>query len=117
MKLLADENIDTAIVVRLRQDGHSVLHVTEMEPGITDEVVLHRANEHSALLLTEDKDFGELVFRHRLVHQGVVLLRLDGLSISSVGEIVSATLIRHGSAMMNGFTVISRGRVRIRRNV
>ncbi len=70
MILLADENLDRTVVARLRQDGHEVLAVAEMEPGIADTTVLARANERRALLVTEDKDFGELVFRQRLVHVG-----------------------------------------------
>lgn len=55
MNLLADESVEQQIVARLRLDGHEVLYVAEMEPGITDDVVLERANERSALLLTGDK--------------------------------------------------------------
>ncbi len=63
MNFVADENIETSIIERLREDGHQVLSVAEMEPGILDDEVLDRANQASALLLTNDKDFGELVFR------------------------------------------------------
>ncbi len=59
MNLLADESVDGQIVARLRQDNHDVTYVAEMEPGISDETVLQRANEQEALLLTVDKDFGE----------------------------------------------------------
>ena len=63
MNFLADESVDQGIVIRLRSEGHSVLAVAEMEPGLTDDAVLDAANERSALLPTADKDFGELVFR------------------------------------------------------
>lgn len=53
-----------------------MISVTEMESGISDEVVLSTANSHEAMLVAEAKDFGELVFRRSLVHQGVILLRL-----------------------------------------
>lgn len=56
MNLLADESVDRQIVERLRQDGHEVLYVAEMEPGIPDDIVLERANEISALLVTADKE-------------------------------------------------------------
>jgi hypothetical protein len=49
VKLLADESVEQQIVDRLRQDGHTVLYVAEMEPSIGDEVVLQRANPHQAL--------------------------------------------------------------------
>jgi Domain of unknown function (DUF5615) len=45
MNLLADESVDRRIVERLRQDGHDVTYVAEMDPGISDETVLQRANE------------------------------------------------------------------------
>lgn len=115
MNLLADEGVDRQIVERLRQDGHEVLYVAEVEPSIGDEVVLERANERSALLLTADKDFGELVFKDKLLTTGgVILLRLAGLSVARKAEIVSDTFREHGAELSNHFTVISPGRIRIR---
>ncbi len=81
MNLLADEGVERQVVERLRRDGHTVLYVAEMEPGITDDQVLERANAAAAILLTADKDFGEFVFREgQLSSGGVVLVRLAGLS-------------------------------------
>jgi hypothetical protein len=65
VKLLADEGVDAAIVTRLRSDGHDVVYVAELSPGITDEAVLELANANERILVTTDKDFGELVFRLR----------------------------------------------------
>ena len=62
MNLLVDESVGKSIVDALRQNGHNVLYIAEFAPSIDDEVVLHQANLNRALLLTEDKDFGELVF-------------------------------------------------------
>ncbi len=61
MNFLADENVDSPVVQRLRDDGHEVLYVAEMDPGVSDEEVLAAANDKNALLLKADKDFGELV--------------------------------------------------------
>jgi predicted nuclease of predicted toxin-antitoxin system len=115
MVLLADEGVDRSIVERLRQDGHTVPYIAEMEPGISDETILNRANEDRALLLTQDKDFGELVYRLSRIHAGVVLIRLEGLSPDSKAEVVSGAFRDHGGEMLGGFTVISPGRIRIRR--
>ena len=62
MNLLADENVDRQIVEQLRLDGHDVLYIAEFEPSISDNIVFDRANERSALLLTEDKDFHEVEY-------------------------------------------------------
>src|SRR6188472_2803523 len=105
MTLLADEGVDRQIVEQLRLDGHDVLYVAEFEPGISDEEVLARANEHKALLLTMDKDFGELVFRQKLIHAGVVLVRLAGLSAASKALTVSQAFSEHSAGMVESFTV------------
>lgn len=114
MNLLADESLDRHIVERLRQEGHEVSYVAEMEPGLTDTLVLDRANERKALLITADKDFGELVFREgRLSAGGVVLVRLAGLSADLKAEIVSQAFRERGIELPHCFSVISPGRVRI----
>ena len=115
MNLLADESVDKPIVNRLRQDGRNVLSIAELDPSINDEMVLCRANQNGALLITADKDFGELVFRLGQIHAGVVLVRLAGLSPQAKAKIVSAVLVSRGNELMNAFSVISSGRVRIRR--
>ena len=115
MNLVADEGVDGHIVGQLRQDGHDVLYIAEMEPSISDEMVLSRANTQGALLVTEDKDFGELVFRQRLVHIGVVLIRLAGLSSQTKAAMVSAVFRDHVAELSDTFSVISPGMVRIRR--
>ena len=60
MNLVADESVDRAIVDRLRQDSHTVFYVAESAPSIDDDAVLRKANEDDTLLLTADKDFGEI---------------------------------------------------------
>jgi predicted nuclease of predicted toxin-antitoxin system len=115
MNLLADEGVERQIVERLRRDGHTVLYIAEMEPGIPDDVVLERANRITALLVAADKDFGELVFRERqLSSGGVVLIRLAGLSAERKAEIVSKVFEEQGSELAHAFTVISPGRIRTR---
>ena len=114
MNLVADESVDAPVVERLRRDGHDVAYVAEMSPSITDESVLQRANTDQCPLVTADKDFGELVFRLRRAAQGVILLRLSGLSPAFKASVVSQAIASHGDEMLNAFTVISPGMVRIR---
>ncbi len=115
MNLLADEGVDRPIVERLRQDGHSVLYIAEMSPGIDDDVILAQANANNALLLTLDKDFGELVFRQGLIHAGVVLIRLSGLYPATKAQIVATVLRDHDTELLDAFSVIAPGSVRIRK--
>jgi predicted nuclease of predicted toxin-antitoxin system len=114
MNLLADESIDLPIVAHLRQLGHRVWYVAEMNPGLSDEAVLQLAQDEQALLLTADKDFGELVFRWRQVSSGVILVRLAGLPAQRKAEIVAAAIALHGESLATAFSVISKQNVRIR---
>ena len=116
MDILADESIDGPIVYRLRQDGYVVHYVAEMEPGISDDAVLDLANREMALLLTADRDFGELVYRQGRTTSGIVLVRLAGLSPTRKADLVSTALDQHGSELLHSFTVISPGTVRVRRS-
>ena len=115
MNLMCDESVERPVVERLRADGHSVVYVAELSPGITDHEVLVQANTLSAALVTNDKDFGELVYRQRRVHSGVVLTRLAGLSNDEKAAIVSAALAIHGAELVGAFSVVSPGQVRIRK--
>lgn len=114
MILLADENVDSEIVERLRKDGHRVWYVAEMEPGISDEAVMELANKEKAVLLTADKDFGELIFRQKRVTQGVILIRLAGLPADKKAGAVAFAVNKHPAEFIKAFSVISPGTIRIR---
>ena len=117
MNILADESVDRQIVEKLRHDGHDVLYVAEMEPGVSDDVVLDRANRQGVSLSLSDKDFGELVYRLGRIHAGVILLRLAGLSPEAKAAIACAVLKNRGTEVQDAFAVVSPGTVRIRRRL
>lgn len=114
MNILADENIDEQIIETLRKNGYNILYVGEMAPGISDEVVLSKANKMSAVLLTADKDFGELVFRQHLISKGVILVRLSGMSPNDKSKQILAVINEHKNEIINSFTVITHNHIRIR---
>jgi len=115
MKLLADEGVDRQIVDCLRKEGHQVLYIAEMQPGLTDDEILEISNREKILLITTDKDFGELIFRQHRIMSGILLIRLAGLSATEKGEMVSSAINKHSSELSNAFTVISHKAIRIRR--
>ncbi len=114
MNFLADENIERQLVERLREAGHNVLYSADFEQGANDSYVLSTANTHSAILITDDKDFEELVYRRQLTHNGVTLLRLYGLSLDSKISILIQAVDDHAAELHGKFTVISPGYLRIR---
>lgn len=77
MRVLADENIPKVLVAALRESGHDVVWIHEVSPGVSDHEVLRIARDQERVLLTFDKDFGELAFRSSLPRSvGVVLFRM-----------------------------------------
>lgn len=114
MKVVADEGVDRQIVERLRSVSYEVIYVAELAPSISDDEVLELANDENALLITADKDFGELVFRLHRIAGGIVLLRLLGLGPETKATIVTEALKQHAAQMLTAFSVIMPGSVRIR---
>ena len=114
MDIFADESVNQPIVTRLRAEGHNVLAVAELAPGISDYDVLSLANAGNCLLLTADKDFGDLVFRLRKISHGVVLIRLKGLSLEAHADLVANTFAKHADELLGRFTVVTPSNTRIR---
>ena len=77
MKFLADECCDTDLVKSLREAGHDVTYVLEFKAGANDDEILLEAYSEGRILLTEDKDFGELVYRLMKPSKGIILMRID----------------------------------------
>lgn len=93
MRVCANENIPEECVASLRRSGHDVLWIREAAPGISDDAVLARAVAEDRLVITFDKDFGELVFRRGAKpSRGVVLFRISQPSPAAVAERVTAVL-------------------------
>lgn len=76
MRFLLDENIGKKVAVFLRSLGYSVSRIRKISPGITDIEVLELAVSQKAILITSDKDFGELIFKRKKLYSGVIFLRL-----------------------------------------
>ena len=115
---MADENVDKEIVDRLRADGHNVLYIAEENAGIDDRTVLDRSLQTGAvLLLPADKDFGDLIFRQRLLHAEVLLVRLAGVRPDMKAGLVASTFDQHGEELRSGFAVLSKRSLRFRKSI
>ncbi|MEX0780287.1 MAG: DUF5615 family PIN-like protein [Balneolales bacterium] len=77
MKFLADECCDVKLVAQMHKAGFDVLHILENQPGLVDDDLLDKAYTEQRILITEDKDFGELVYRLNKPAYGIILLRFD----------------------------------------
>ena len=114
MRFLANENFPRLAVEALREAGHDVQWVRLDAPGATDERVLDLARAGGRVLLTFDKDFGELVLKRGLpASQGVVLFRLPLARPADLARDVAATLAARGD-WAGHFSVVQADRIRMR---
>lgn len=115
MRFLANENFPLDAVEALRQQGHDVIWIRTESPGISDAEVLSRAQEEDRILLTFDKDFGELAFRIKLpATSGIVLFRITAPSSVVVAQkVIVALALREDWA--GHFSVIEDDKIRMRR--
>ena len=115
LAFLADENIDKHIVQLLRQKGYQITYISESAPGSPDDEVLRLANKDGSILMTSDKDFGELIFRQRQTTAGVILIRLHGKKSQEKADIVLGAVEEHADVLLGAFTVITEAGVRFRK--
>jgi hypothetical protein len=114
MRFLADQNFPRRAILALRAAGHDVAWIEEDLPGASDEVILARAEAEGRVLLTFDKDFGELAFQAGLPATcGIVLFRVP-LRRTRSGSAWLATVIHTRSDWSGRFSVIEPGRIRTR---
>lgn len=114
MIFFADEGLDAPFVELLRKEGHSVIYATEEMKGATDTEILAQAVAANAILITKDKDFGEMVIRHQMYSCGIVLIRVEKLNILANCLFVLQLLNRHARDLAYSFTVIQEDKIRIR---
>jgi predicted nuclease of predicted toxin-antitoxin system len=109
-----DECVDAELVAILRRSGHDVVYMTDVEPRAPDTEVMDRATREQRLLLTEDKDFGDLVFREARPVPGIVLLRIETAHRLLKGRRLQAAIERFGETLFGHYTVIESARFRSR---
>ena len=114
MRFLANENFPGDAVTSLRAASHDVAWIRTDSPGASDRIVLERAVYEQRVLLTIDKDFGELAWRFGLPAQcGIVLLRVPMPSPRVVGKTIAQILVER-SDWEGYFSVVEPGRIRMR---
>lgn len=115
MRFLADESCDFAVVRALREAGHDVLAVAELDPGAEDLYVIERALREQRVLLTEDKDFGQLVFASRRPAAGVVFIRYASGVRERLAADVRTFVEVNEAALPDSFSTLQPGHARISR--
>lgn len=115
MDFLANENFPGVSIRILRGNGHNVASVIEDTPGLKDFNVLKRAYEENRIILTFDKDYGELIYKYRSVTTvGVVYFRLDPFTPEEPAQILLDILRSGRLQILHKFTVVERRCIRQR---
>ena len=115
MRFLVDECTGPGVARWLRERGYEVYSVYEEGRGMSDEEVIGKASEEGWVLVTNDKDFGEKVYRERHPHKGVVLLRLEDERVGNKIEVLKRLLEQYGEEIEGRFVVVAERGVRFGR--
>jgi predicted nuclease of predicted toxin-antitoxin system len=116
VRFLVDESTGPYVAAWLRAEGHDVFSVYEEARGMLDDAIIHKAFTERWILLTNDKDFGEKVYRERHGHRGVILLRLaDERTVNKV-ETLRRLLAAYAEQLADRFVVVTETRVRFARS-
>jgi len=114
MKFLANENVEKGIVDYLRASGFDVFWCTEAKLRLDDAAVLRMGNAQQRIIITNDKDFGELTFLQRQTKYGILLLRCYSENTQHKIDLLKNVIAEHRGKIPGHFTVISEGKVRFR---
>ncbi len=113
LRFIADVNIERTIVDYLTENGYDVKWIPDYNCEILDEDLLNLANVEKRILITNDKDFGELIFLQKSLSTGIILLRIKGQRAEDKVELIKKLLNNYSDKLLNHFTVITRKKIRI----
>ena len=115
MNFLADESCDFGVVRALRKNGHDVLAVCEFAKRMQDSEVIDLSTHEDRILITEDKDFGRLVYAHGRGSRGVILVRYPAVARQRLSVDVVRLAEQKKEALHSSFVVLGPGQLRVTR--
>jgi len=115
LKFLIDVGVGKAVELFLMAEGYDTKTARTIDPQMSDEAIVRLASKEKRMIITMDKDFGELAYHSGMDHCGILLLRLEDATGSEKQEIVANILARHSADILNRFCVFQNGRLRMRK--
>jgi predicted nuclease of predicted toxin-antitoxin system len=113
VRFIVDECVGPEVARWLQENGHDVFSVYQRTRGAEDPLVLDVAFKENRILITSDKDFGELIFRQRLPHRGILLLRLKDERSPNKIKTIQQLLDNHPDQIAGNFVVVTERKIRI----
>jgi predicted nuclease of predicted toxin-antitoxin system len=114
MRFLVDECTGSRVANWLREEGHQVFSVYDQARGISDDVIINKAFDENWILITNDKDFGEKVYRENRPHKGIIFLRLQDERSTNKINVLQRLLSRYHQRISDNFVVVTEKQVRFR---
>jgi len=112
MRFLVDECTGPVLARWLISQDHDVFSVYDQARGVIDEIVITLAYSENRILITNDKDFGEKVYRERHPHRGIILLRLEDERSRNKIDVMRKLLANHSENLPDNFVVVTEERIR-----
>jgi predicted nuclease of predicted toxin-antitoxin system len=112
--MIADESVNKNLIIALRKAGHSVLSIAEESAGISDQEIVIKSLIPPRIIISEDKDFGELVYHHKVSVIGVIFLRYTPYEFDIIKERLLTFIADHMGNLQGKFAVITFNKIRIR---
>ncbi|WP_417909566.1 DUF5615 family PIN-like protein [Candidatus Electronema sp. PJ] len=115
LKFLVDVGVGRHVEQFLREDGHDVKAVRDVDPCLKDEEIIRMAAWEQPIVMTMDKDFGELVYHSSMRHCGVLLLRLEDAAAAKKVQVVQHILANYAAQIKDSFCVFQNDKFRIKK--
>lgn len=115
-KIIVDMGVGKIIEKYLTQQGFQVIAISKINPQMSDADIIDLANKEDAIIITMDKDFGELVFKIHSTHKGILLLRLEDAVAEEKLSAIQNIFPEYSFGIKNNFCVYQDGKLRIRNN-
>lgn len=112
IKFIADVNVEKPIIDYLLGEGYDVKWVPDYNCEILDEDLLKRATVERRILITNDKDFGELVFLQKRLSTGIILIRVKGQVVENKVKLIKRLLQNYSDKLFNHFVIITEKKLR-----
>ncbi len=115
LRFLVDVGVGKGIEKYLSEKGYDTKAVRDIDPGMEDKMIIRTAVSEDRMVVTMDKDFGEMVYHFSMKHFGILLLRLEGATGTKKLQVIRYILENYSSQIRNCFCVFKNDRLRIRK--
>ena len=113
IKFLADVNIEKPLIDFLLKQGYDIKWIPDIDCGLADEDLLKLANKEKRILITNDKDFGELIFLRKRLSAGMILFRVKGQRTQDKVRLMKKLMMGYREKLLKHFIIVTKDKIRV----